>query len=60
MTYIKSGLYNFKHLTKIITDGIENLSITVSLETGLVDITIPEGILLWLLYPIRHVLGNYI
>ena len=54
---IEPGFYNFNHLTKIIMDGIENLSITVNPESGLVDITLPPNIELWLPDPVRYALG---
>ena len=54
---IEPGFYNFEDLTQKIMESVENLSIEVNYKTGLVDVTVPAGIEIWLPDPIKYMLG---
>ena len=52
---VESGLYNFTELVEHI--AFDGLSITDNRTKGLVEISIPAGVHLWLSEPIRYLLG---
>ena len=54
---IKSGLYNFDELVEQLIAVIAGLTITNDITKGLVEISIPAGIKLWLTDLIRYLLG---
>ena len=52
---VESGLYNFTELVEHL--AFDGLSITDNRTKGLVEISIPAGVHLWLSEPIRYLLG---
>lgn len=54
---IEPGLYNYKQLTDILQNAVENLSITVNPVNGIITMIIPSNVQLWLTEPIRYLLG---
>ena len=54
---INPGLYKFEQLVKLLTDGIDDLSITVNPINGIIDMSIPPNIQLWLPSPIQYLFG---
>jgi hypothetical protein len=54
---INPGLYNFNQLAEVLTSEVENLTLSVNPINGLIDLTVPPGIQLFLTEPIRYILG---
>ena len=54
---IKPGLYTFKELSRTLRKKVQGLNITLDKTTGLIDLSIPENVDVWLTEPIRYVLG---
>jgi len=55
--YIEPGLYNFKEISKDLRKAVKRLSLSLDKITGLVDLTIPDGVILWLPEPVKYILG---
>ena len=54
---IPAGLYDYKQITKLLTDAVEGLIISINPANGLIDMTIPPGVSIYLSEAVRYLLG---
>jgi len=54
---IQPGLYNFKEISRDLRKAVKGLNISLDKNTGLIDLSIPENVLLYLPEPVRYMLG---
>lgn len=55
--YIEPGLYNFKEISRDLRKAVKGLTLSLDKITGLVDLTIPDGVSLWLPDAVKYMLG---
>ena len=54
---IPAGLYDYKQITQLLTDAVEGLIISINPANGLIDMTIPAGVSVYLTEAVRYLLG---
>ena len=54
---IKPGLYNFKEISRVLRKKVEGSNLALNKITGLIDLTLPEGVDLWLSDAVKYMIG---
>lgn len=54
---IEPGLYFFKEIARNLRKAVKNLNLVLDKTTGLIDLSIPEGISLWIPEAVKYMLG---
>ena len=54
---IKPGLYTFKEMSRMLRKKVEGLNLSLDKISGLVELSVPQGVDVWLTEPVRYMLG---
>ena len=54
---IKAGLYNFKEISRDLRKAVKGLSLVLNKTNGLIELSIPGGVILWLPEAVKYMIG---
>ena len=54
---IKPGLYNFKEFSRMLRKKVPGLNLALNKITGLIDLTLPEGVDVWFPDAVKYMIG---
>ena len=54
---IEPGLYNFKEISRDLRKAIKGLNLVLNKTSGIIDLHLPDGIILWIPEAVKYMLG---